>query len=649
MKIYSLFFLAFLSSYAFAAELVDLRSWEQLGDQASGNWTVSSNGASVYQSINGHPTAWISNEEYSNRAFRGHIQVNANAGDDDYIGFIVGYNDDGFILFSWKKGATSAPGGWTLVKVKGTLATLKGLGWAPSHRDGPNIEVLASNHVASGTSKGWKHGVKYPFELIYTSNYIKASMGGNVFEIDGEFQAGKAGFFNWSQGGVTYHSIAQLYPPAVEDRSVVGYQGGTITIQGQYTDQNQDETHTCSIHTQPQKGYVAFIPPCSFEYFAPPHASGHDLFRYKVLDSGYVSAQGVVAVDIDPSGAQPQMPGSVRANSPVFIKVNPSKSSGVYSDIRIRNLPAWASYDHEKREIRGEPDDSAIGIQRGIEIIASSDEVSHVFGPYDLKVLPANSFNEFDDHLEVFDHVVLDGGDVRLSSIDIPVIISDEGRPISGEHDATLHLDSESPRPVSFQNVDLQPGETVQFVVDLAPEGSKLPIEVDLDAGQSIEYRFELLNVRAIDDPTLLSVEVCSEIVGEGCSPALQFHRTKVRENEVMGLILAPDLSVKATLTATHQQMHEALPQFFAKYQQSDHIILALNGASGLGNAIATQLVTAPAEIQSVYMEQKSVLNAGGALVVMLSGQEIAIQKVALNNSWPLDIKKWLYQNSTLR
>ncbi|MEZ9856681.1 hypothetical protein AB4347_22020, partial [Vibrio breoganii] len=112
------------------SDRVNLHTWKQYGAAASGNWAVSADGQSVYQSINGAPTAFMSANKYEYRTFKGIIQVDTGAGDDDYIGFIYGDpTAGGFYLFSWKKLPTSADSGFSLIYFDGTLDQMSDYGW----------------------------------------------------------------------------------------------------------------------------------------------------------------------------------------------------------------------------------------------------------------------------------------------------------------------------------------------------------------------------------------------------------------------------------------------------------------------------------------------------------------------------------------
>ncbi|MFW5741084.1 MAG: VWD domain-containing protein, partial [Myxococcota bacterium] len=87
---------------------IDFSGWIVEGD---GNWEVAEDGRSVFQTINGPPTFFLSPESYLGIRITGRFEV--QGGDDDYIGFVFGYqspltsagdepNDLVTQLLSWK-------------------------------------------------------------------------------------------------------------------------------------------------------------------------------------------------------------------------------------------------------------------------------------------------------------------------------------------------------------------------------------------------------------------------------------------------------------------------------------------------------------------------------------------------------------------
>lgn len=228
--------------------LIDLSAWSEEGP-GGGVWSLSGDNNSVFQSVNSPtPTFFISDNPFINSTFTGSITVSAGAGDNDFIGFVFGYNapfsgnsdastDLDFILFDWKQ-ADQSPGaeeGFHLIKVDGdfsnnTLTHASGSSafWThdESDADPGEFEILASDTTA-GT--GWQHGVSYDFELTYQSNLIEIILnGGNfseqtIFSVAGIFDAGSFGFYNYSQTNVTYAGIGeQVAPNCLDDPTLPG-------------------------------------------------------------------------------------------------------------------------------------------------------------------------------------------------------------------------------------------------------------------------------------------------------------------------------------------------------------------------------------------------------------------------------------------
>ena len=194
----------------------DLSSWTNEGN---GNWTLSNDNQSVYQSINGNATIFYSDYTAFGRKLSGTIQVAANAGDDDFIGFVVGFQpgdindtDTDYILIDWKKGVQgTTPLGFAVSRVKKGL-NVSGGGW--NHTSSLGITELARGNNFG--QRGWEHGRSYSFDIEYTPNTLKVFVDGALeASIIGSFPDGRFGFYNNSQGGVTYAGIAttSLAPP----------------------------------------------------------------------------------------------------------------------------------------------------------------------------------------------------------------------------------------------------------------------------------------------------------------------------------------------------------------------------------------------------------------------------------------------------
>ena len=218
VKMFGLFFAAMLMggivSQAEALPVaIDLSSWSQEGPRGNGNWTVSGDKKSVFQSINGNPTAFVSPESFINKVFNGSFGVETTS-DDDYIGFVFGFQStNDFLLFDWKQGDQwGSNAGFYLSHV----TDLASVPFSNHHLDATNYDVLATN---LGT--GWADNQSYDFTLDYQDDSIKIIIDGGsfnnqtIFDITRSNTAGKFGFYNHSQSNVRYQGFTQQNSPNV--------------------------------------------------------------------------------------------------------------------------------------------------------------------------------------------------------------------------------------------------------------------------------------------------------------------------------------------------------------------------------------------------------------------------------------------------
>ena len=147
---------------------IDLNEWT-ISD-TNGNWVVDSSGNSVQQTVNGDPTFFCSDFAAFGNDLAGVICVNSGAGDDDFIGFALGYEssqDADFLLVDWKRnnqnfGSARGLSGLAAVKVQGI--PLSSEYWGHQDFDGtPNAFVEELARGTSLGSTGWNFGVDYTF------------------------------------------------------------------------------------------------------------------------------------------------------------------------------------------------------------------------------------------------------------------------------------------------------------------------------------------------------------------------------------------------------------------------------------------------------------------------------------------------------
>jgi len=197
---------------------IDLGDWKT--EDSNGDWNTDIEPDSVIQRTNGRDTAFLSERVYDFNSFRGEIKVNdANAvwsterplwRDNDYIGFIFGYDDesgnnldpavddDEYYIFKWHTGGMPTPY-LQIIKVS---------------NDGKIGGAAGSSQVLAGNSSvRWVTGTSHKFRIDITPTRISIEIDGVPrIEATGHFGKGRVGFFNSSQSGVQYKQVQDLYP-----------------------------------------------------------------------------------------------------------------------------------------------------------------------------------------------------------------------------------------------------------------------------------------------------------------------------------------------------------------------------------------------------------------------------------------------------
>ena len=218
-----------LAAGASAADPINLTTWTPLtlsypGGQGVGSWVLEPGNTAVQQIINADPSFYLNNVNQTQFSIDGSWQVLQNGGDDDYMGFVFGYqNSSKFYAFDWKQssqgyvGRTAAEG-MTIKKFTG--ATGNGLTdlsleefWENQVSFG-DMTVLATNH---GTTKGWADQTLYDFHLDFNlipgEIHIVVKEGATVLwdqkVNDLTYTGGQFGFFNNSQQNVRYAGFVQ--------------------------------------------------------------------------------------------------------------------------------------------------------------------------------------------------------------------------------------------------------------------------------------------------------------------------------------------------------------------------------------------------------------------------------------------------------
>ncbi|TPE59534.1 PEP-CTERM sorting domain-containing protein [Sandaracinobacter neustonicus] len=227
-KILSVTAVLLMAAPAVAAP-VDLSDWTQEG---SGNWVLGSGNNSVEQTQNVNPGVFYAPGNAQGRKLSGSIKVNTG-GDDDYIGFVLGYNAGeinaapgaaDFLLIDWKQ---YDQGGYFGGVAKAGLAishVTTGLtddAGAWLHNPAFGVTELARGATLGST--GWEDFVEYTFDIEFTASSVKVFVNGALeLDVMGSFSDGAFGFYNYSQANVIYAGIEETILPPVQPPVVGG-------------------------------------------------------------------------------------------------------------------------------------------------------------------------------------------------------------------------------------------------------------------------------------------------------------------------------------------------------------------------------------------------------------------------------------------
>lgn len=202
-------------------------SYPAVSGFSAGLWTVQGGGSSVYQSVNGQPTLFVSDFNTFGSKITGKIS-SSGGGDDDFIGFALGYQSGdtnnasaNYLLIDWKAGTqnfnfgtpSNSPGGtanaglavsrvsgipdadefWQHANLAGTVA-------------GSGLEELQRGSTLGNT--GWAVNTTYEFTFDFGPNDLVVFVDGvKQLEIAGSFANGAMAFYNFSQANVTYSAF----------------------------------------------------------------------------------------------------------------------------------------------------------------------------------------------------------------------------------------------------------------------------------------------------------------------------------------------------------------------------------------------------------------------------------------------------------
>jgi hypothetical protein len=202
----------------------DLNTWTEnlmADDVAGGGFVI--NSATTAETISGGLTRAVlfSGTNDVGYMLKGQFRVTTTF-DDDFIGFVVGYNNNDdvsssadYILLDWRQatqdqdfgsGTVTGYAGLALSTVSGaTAGENQGNTYAWEH-SGPITEQLRANTLGS---TGWNDNQTYDFKLIYLPGRVQLFIDGTL-ELDytGAFSDGSIGLYQFSQRQVEFSNLS---------------------------------------------------------------------------------------------------------------------------------------------------------------------------------------------------------------------------------------------------------------------------------------------------------------------------------------------------------------------------------------------------------------------------------------------------------
>ena len=225
-KTIPLLFLASAIGFSANAETVnDLSDWVvEDAENTDAVWNYDVNSNTWLQQLNTTQFTYLYDPEAESigKAISGTIAVNTN-GDDDYIGFVIGYDagelmseNADYLMLSWKQATQgNLRGGMSLYHVKGSLDKE----YRIENRVSTNNMDLVPyadrlGQAATLHDVGWNDYTPHTFDIAYDKGYL-AIFVDDVMQYSltpGEigktyFENGGFGFYNYSQNGVEYGSV----------------------------------------------------------------------------------------------------------------------------------------------------------------------------------------------------------------------------------------------------------------------------------------------------------------------------------------------------------------------------------------------------------------------------------------------------------
>lgn len=210
-------------SGAAQAAPVSLTGWtaETYNNQTN-YWSIALGGASATYTGNGYPSVLTGGGDVLGSQISFDISVsNAYGGDDDYFGFVLGFDAGGmngtastdYLLIDWKKGTQ---GSGTSTAWRGMALSQVGDATGTNDYWTHSGEVDELARATTLGSAGWAINTTYSFDVTYTADRVQVWVNDVLqFDLGGSFSSGTFGFYNYSQQAVRYANLDIEALPAV--------------------------------------------------------------------------------------------------------------------------------------------------------------------------------------------------------------------------------------------------------------------------------------------------------------------------------------------------------------------------------------------------------------------------------------------------
>lgn len=204
---------------------VDVSTWsvvqyDHAGGQPDANWVLSAGNTVAQQVVNADASILLSDFDIAGTALDGSWRVdNDPSGDDDFMGFVFGYQDRGsFYLFDWKQSDQNASG-YGFAEAGMSVKVVQTGGGDPTKAqlwqsaDSAAVTILRHNTIP------WADNTDYQFYLSFFPNtfLIEVTQGATQLESwtvpHSTYVDGKFGFYNYSQSHVRYAGFTQEDDP----------------------------------------------------------------------------------------------------------------------------------------------------------------------------------------------------------------------------------------------------------------------------------------------------------------------------------------------------------------------------------------------------------------------------------------------------